>query len=821
MTTKSPTKPQPKMRAVVWEGKPFHMVVKDVSKPTIQRPEDAIVRITTAAICGTDIHTYHGIFGSTKAPWIMGHEAIGVIEEVGSAVNFLSRGDRVIVPDFGDDGHLETHGSLVLNFTAVGMGEDFGSNQGCQSEFIKIPFADETLIKIPDKPSDDLEYLFMSDIWATAWGCLDFSGFQPGDSVAVFGAGPVGLLCAYSALLRGASQVFSIDHVQARLDKADSIGAIPIDFTKGSPTDQILKFAPDGVMRSCDCCGFECLNGDLKPQENFIISEAVKVTQASGGIGIIGVYASFPNSSGIPRGATMPANISFPIAEWWIKGQSIRGGGVDPRPIIPKLLALVQAGRAKPSFIVSSEIGLEDVPDGYKAFDRKEETKIVIRLPWEWEAENGERDGKRVSTETDGILNIRTRLGGASTLSLGFSFSGLADQFLAKAEFRNAKLTEVPSLNLAADVFLRLCKGSHFEDLRSEHITIAKSSRLGRVRAPRSEVRQLQCSPARTTPPAVNAARRQRLTEQISTAARASPHRQEQRAPGIVPVGEATGGVSEASELSEMDLLLLESLQVPVRTILKQAQIDFCIDQFQSFIPQLVQQNQLPFIHPASYQDAPPVVYQDLLGLSAMYCQKSLQNRAVIFSMLDSRIDSLVNSSKTSSWSTKDYLVGVQALIMYQIIRLFDGDIRQRANAERQSGTLEDWTLHLQSSINLLYEDCSNESLYKCWIFVESARRTILMSILLQALYSSLKDGFCTSVPRMANLPVTVNGALWSVPEETWWQFTLGSGGDLMTYHDFTVKWNEGQPLYTDIYETILLAACIPTLARPPILMPV
>ncbi|KAK6069483.1 alcohol dehydrogenase GroES-like domain-containing protein [Seiridium cupressi] len=747
MTTKSPTKPQPKMRAVVWEGNPFHMVVKDVPKPTIRRPEDAIVRITTAAICGTDIHTYHGIFGSTKAPWLMGHEAIGVVEEVGSAVNFLSRGDRVIVPDFGDDGHLETHGSLVLNFTAVGMGEDFGSNQGCQ------------------------------------W--------------------PVGLLCAYTALLRGASQVPSIDHVQARLDKADSIGAIPIDFTKGSPTDQILKFAPDGVMRSCDCCGFECLNGDLKPQENFIISEAVKVTQASGGIGIIGVYASFPNSSGIPRGATMPANISFPIAEWWIKGQSIRGGGVDPRPIIPKLLALVQAGRAKPSFIVSSEIGLEDVPDGYKAFDREEETKIVIPLPWEWEGENGERDGKRVSTETDGSTIMFKRsipvpvsltsgrgLGVRQLFPLVLAFSGLADQFLAKAEFRNAKLTEGPSLNLAAAVFLRLCKGSHFEDFE-------------------------------TTPPAPNAARRQRLTEQISTAARTTPHRQEQRAPGIVPVGEATGGVSEANELSEMDLLPLASLQVPVRTILKQEQINFCIDQFQSFIPQLVQQNQLPFIHPASFQDAPPVVYQDLLGLSAMYCQKSLQNRAVIFSMLDSRIDSLVNSSKTSSWSTKDYLVGVQALIMYQIIRLFDGDIRQRASAERQSGTLEDWTLHLQSSINLLYEDCSNESLYKCWIFVESARRTILMSILLQALYSSLKDGFCTSVPRMAYLPVTVNGALWSVPEETWWQFTLGSGGDLMTYHDFTVMWNEGQPLYTDIYETILLAACIPTLARPPILMPV
>jgi threonine dehydrogenase-like Zn-dependent dehydrogenase len=143
MPSHRPTDPPAnKMRAVVWEGKPFHMSVKSVSKPAIQRPEDVIVRVSTAAICGTDLHTYHGIFGSTNAPWTMGHEGIGVIEAVGSAVNSLSVGDRVVVPDFSGSGHLITDPNAILSFSGIGLGADFGSTEGLQGKMIHVRVVD-------------------------------------------------------------------------------------------------------------------------------------------------------------------------------------------------------------------------------------------------------------------------------------------------------------------------------------------------------------------------------------------------------------------------------------------------------------------------------------------------------------------------------------------------------------------------------------------------------------------------------------------------------------------------------------------------------
>lgn len=267
------------------------------------------------------------------------------------------------------------------------------------------------------------------------------------------------------------------------------------------------------------------------------------------------------------------------------------------------------------------------------------------------------------------------------------------------------------------------------------------------------------------------------------------------------------------------DLLPINSFPFPERTSIRQEQIDFCISQFKASVPQLVQQNRSPFIHCASYQRTPPVVYQDLLGISAMYSQKTPQNQTVMFSMLDSRVSSLIESSKSCSWSPKDYLVGLQALIIYQIIRLFDGDVRQRANAERHLAILETWAFQLQSTSNMFHNDRGTESQFQCWVFIESIRRTITMSVMVQAMYSLLKEGFCTSVPLLAMLPVSVDGALWNVSEETWWQTTLGHGGDLFTYQDFLDQWNEGKPLHTDVYENILLGACRHNLRRLPLML--
>ena len=249
---------------------------------------------------------------------------------------------------------------------------------------MRVPFADDSLVKIDDKSAaNDLDYLMISDIWPTAWQCLDFSGFQPGDSVAVFGAGPVGLLCAYSALLRGASAVYSIDHAPLRLDKAKSIGAIPIDFTKGDPSTQILALSKGGVNRCCDCCGsITALNPKLEHQPNYIMQEAVKMTLFGGGIGFVGIYLHTPQSSGAPLADRVPANIEFPISEFMSRNLTLSGGLVEPKRLWPQLLNLLETGRAHPGLVVSDEVDIEEVPEAYERFDRKKETKTVIKFGW-------------------------------------------------------------------------------------------------------------------------------------------------------------------------------------------------------------------------------------------------------------------------------------------------------------------------------------------------------------------------------------------------------------------------------------------------------
>lgn len=259
------------------------------------------------------------------------------------------------------------------------------------AEYLRVPQADQSLIPIEYYPSRELHYLFISDIWATAWGALDYSGFQPGETVAVFGAGPVGLLCAYSAILRGAAKVYIVDYIQSRLDKGKSIGAIPINFTHGNAAKQILEREPEGVNRSCDCCGYECLNEKLEMQQNALLNDAIHVTSSGGGIGVIGAYMAQDKAPGRPEADKIAPTIDFPITEFWTKGLTMRGGIVDPKLLAPRLVELVKSGRAKPGFIVSSVIGIEEAEEGYRKFDEKE-TKVVIRFPWMRDDVNGAVD---------------------------------------------------------------------------------------------------------------------------------------------------------------------------------------------------------------------------------------------------------------------------------------------------------------------------------------------------------------------------------------------------------------------------------------------
>ncbi|KAF4500212.1 formaldehyde dehydrogenase [Fusarium agapanthi] len=334
------------MRAVQREGNVRDMSVNIIPRPKLIEPEDAVVRITTSAICGSDLHIYHGLFG-TDEKFGAGHEAVGIVE--------------------GKDGNLLPKPSmLVMDQPIIGLGLSgmLHGDIGLKAEYARIPWADSSLAKLPDK-LDEKEWLPLTDAFPTGWTAINFSSFEACDTVAVFGAGAIGLMAAYSAIIRGAAHVYVIDHVASRLAKAAFIGAQPINFTRGGKaSDQILALSPQGVTRAIDAVGEVCLNDDLKPQQDYILREAVKITTSGGGIGVIRVHITA---------------LVISVAEAWIKGIRIQGGLVDIKGNIKALVELVKSGRARPGFLFSNEYSLEEAPIAYRRFEQWEETKVTFK----------------------------------------------------------------------------------------------------------------------------------------------------------------------------------------------------------------------------------------------------------------------------------------------------------------------------------------------------------------------------------------------------------------------------------------------------------
>ncbi|KAK5686648.1 hypothetical protein LTS10_002771 [Elasticomyces elasticus] len=386
------------MKAVLYKGNPYEMVVEDIPRPTIRAPTDAIVRVTTAAICGSDLHNYHGLFSTNDTPYTMGHEAVGLVHEIGSQVTKYKVGDRVVIPDF-----FAEHGVEIIYGEGDGVGTDAGGCQGIDhvrgggslslmpvaAEYVLAPNADEILFPIPSGTKHELDYLLCADIFATAWTSITSTGFQPGDTVAVYGAGPVGLLAAYSALLRGALRVYSTDHVTARLHRAESIGAIPIDLRNGDPSTQVLKLEPNGFKRTSDCVGFECINPEGKKEEAYILNKAVKVTSVGGGICLTGVYWHGPRDHAEPSQGPNLAHVPFDIAAWWLKNLTITGGSVLAATQEPALIDLITAGRAKPSFVFDHVVRIEDAPEAYRLFSEHKVQKVAIDFTPQLSETNG------------------------------------------------------------------------------------------------------------------------------------------------------------------------------------------------------------------------------------------------------------------------------------------------------------------------------------------------------------------------------------------------------------------------------------------------
>lgn len=394
------------MKAVVYKG-PRQVAIEEVDDPKIEGPRDAIVKMTSTCICGSDLHMYEGRT-IAKPGKVLGHEPLGVIDEVGDDVVSFKKGDRVVMPFNIACGYCFNcirgypSACLTVNPQKPGAGYGYaglGPYAGAQAEFLRVPFADFNCTKLPRKPGDKWEddFVLLADIFPTGFFATELAMVQTGATVAIFGAGPVGLLSAYSALLKGASAVYVVDYIPARLKKVAEIGAIPIDFTKGDPVDQIQKMRasnPDiagcmlpgeekmkGVLCGIDAVGYQAKDraDPSKEKATQVIDDLARLINATGHIGIIGVFIEQDPGAGSQD--AKQGKYTIPMGQLWGKGATIGTGQTPVKMRAEMLRDLIVAGRAKPSFIVSHRISFDEVPEAYKQFDQRADgyTKVVIK----------------------------------------------------------------------------------------------------------------------------------------------------------------------------------------------------------------------------------------------------------------------------------------------------------------------------------------------------------------------------------------------------------------------------------------------------------
>lgn len=377
------------MKAVVYKG-PYEVSVEDVPDVTMEQTTDAIVRITTTNICGSDLHMYEGRT-TVETGKVLGHENMGIVEEVGPGVQHVKVGDRVSVPfNIGCGGCNNCQSGWSSFCTRLNPTEgmdgavygyaNMGPYDGGQAEYLRIPFADYNLLQLPGGDDHENDFTMLSDIFPTGWHGVVLSHMGPGDSVAVFGAGPVGLMAAHAAMIKGASQVFVVDKEPDRLALAESIGATAIDFSQGAASDQILE-ATDGrgADRGVEAVGYQAHDASGEEHPELVLDELIKTVRTTGGIGVIGVY--MPSDEGAATEQATQGRIGFDFGTFFTKGQSMGTGQAPVKRYNRELRDLIVAGRANPSFIVSHELPLTDAVRGYDQFDKRVDgwTKVLLR----------------------------------------------------------------------------------------------------------------------------------------------------------------------------------------------------------------------------------------------------------------------------------------------------------------------------------------------------------------------------------------------------------------------------------------------------------
>ncbi|PZE21221.1 zinc-dependent alcohol dehydrogenase [Paenibacillus xerothermodurans] len=376
------------MKAVTYQGIK-NVQVKEVKDPSIQKPDDVIVRITSSAICASDLHLIHGLVPNFPQDYIIGHEPMGIVEEVGPEATKLKKGDRVIIPFNVACGHCwycehnltsqcdnsNPHGDVGGYF---GYTETFGGYQGAQAEYLRVPYGNFTPFKIPDDCEvDDEQLCLIADSMTTAYWTVENAGVKDGDTVIVFGCGPVGLFTQKFSWLKGAKRVIAVDFVNYRLDHArktnnvetvnfeqeKNIGTHLKEMTKGGADIVIDAVGMDGKMTPMEflATGLKLQGGSLDP-----LVMALQAVRKGGTVQVTGAYGGRYNA--------------FPLGDVFQRNINIRAGQAPVRPYMSHVYNLVAEGKVHPGDVVTHVMPLSEAKKGYELFDARLDGCIKVVL---------------------------------------------------------------------------------------------------------------------------------------------------------------------------------------------------------------------------------------------------------------------------------------------------------------------------------------------------------------------------------------------------------------------------------------------------------
>lgn len=376
------------MKALTYQGKE-HVVVKEVEAPRIQDARDAIIRITATGICGSDLHLYKN--GIQAAPdYIIGHEPMGVVEETGSEVQSLKKGDRVVIPfNIGcgecfyckhqmesqcDESNPNPHTDAGGLF---GFSEDNGNFPGGQAEYLRVPFADFSSFNVPaDSELKDEQVLFLSDVMPTAYWSVEHSGVKKGDTVLILGAGPIGLMAQKFAWMKGAKRVISVDQVPHRLEHAKRTNSVEtFNFTEHDEIGKLLYNETDGGADVViDCVGMDGTplskeKASEKPNQFGTISPILTASEAVRKFGTVQL-----------TGAYISQADGFPLGDFFTRNVSVKMGQAPVIHLMPMLYQLVEQQEIDPTDIITHKLSLADAPRAYDIFDKKEDGNIKVIL---------------------------------------------------------------------------------------------------------------------------------------------------------------------------------------------------------------------------------------------------------------------------------------------------------------------------------------------------------------------------------------------------------------------------------------------------------